>query len=307
MPKWNGKPAKLLTLVAPLLLWSHPAFAHHEAIFGPHSSSLFGAPLFVSAQLFTVRSGVAPKPNQESTGIVSFGWSPRNFPLSFAAVVPVSYATEGGGRAAVEDALLGVRYRYDLTGLQQRTGADGNFVTVVGGVEFPTGNAEHPAFRGPLDTVAAALLALERPPFSGIAYAYQRFNGHDSDGARAGNLTFAGLGLAYTPWDEPATERLFSLQLGAVWERTGAAVVPLNAPAGLAGGTAIMLQPTLVAGIGGHVLLFLTAGAPLAQQFADGEQTKLWRAGLGAVWLLGHEDAVPHEHGHDHGHDHGGL
>ena len=43
--------------LAALLGPTTPAFAHHEAIFGPQSAAVLSAPQFVSAQIFTPETG----------------------------------------------------------------------------------------------------------------------------------------------------------------------------------------------------------------------------------------------------------
>ena len=252
-----------------------PAPAHHEAIFGPQSSLVMSAPAFVSAQLFSRRLSDA---RQESTLVLSGSWTPlREVPLSFTAIAPFSLIDGGGLPAASgpEDAIVGARYRFDLSGLQGATGKDGNFLLGMGALERPTGSMDHPAFDGPLGSLAAALWSGEVGSFSAIAYGFYRHPGGSSD-ARP-NTLFLGGGVAWTPFDDPATERLFSVQLGYSHERSFSSSV----------GTAEVLHPTLVFGPGGRVLAFAVVSIPVAHTGKIGEQDR-WRAGGGAVFLFGH-------------------
>jgi hypothetical protein len=66
------------------VLAAGPAFAHHEAIFGPQSSLVLSSPAFVSLQTFSRTTLYGT----ETTGLVSAGVTPFNFPLSFTAIVP---------------------------------------------------------------------------------------------------------------------------------------------------------------------------------------------------------------------------
>jgi hypothetical protein len=53
-----------------------PSFAHHEAIFGPQSSLVLSAPAYVSIQAFTRRLGTEHNHLQETTALLSVGFSP---------------------------------------------------------------------------------------------------------------------------------------------------------------------------------------------------------------------------------------
>ena len=64
----------------------------------------------------------------------------------------------------------------------------------------------------------AATAGIERGPLSWNGYGFYRGHGRDPAGARAGHNLFLGGGMAYTPFDDPARERLFSLQLGVSYE-----------------------------------------------------------------------------------------
>ena len=164
-----------------------PARAHHEAIFGPQSSLVLSAPSYASVQTFSRQLGTAGARTQESTMLLSAGVTPvRSVPLSFSLALPMSSIDTLDGDAAsrrgLEDAILGVRYRLDLTGLQERFGKDGNYVMGMAAVEVPTGSVDHAAFRGPLDGMVAATAGIERGPLSWNGYGFYRAHGRDSAG-----------------------------------------------------------------------------------------------------------------------------
>lgn len=251
-----------------------PALAHHEAIFGPQSSLVMSAPAFLSGQVFSRRLESA---QQETTFVLSGSLTPiHEVPLSFTLIAPFSVIDGAGqpARAGLEDVIAGARYRYDLSSLQAATGKEGNFLLGMGALELPTGSMDHPSFEGSVGSLAAALWSGETGPFSAIAYAFYRHPGDSSD-ARP-NTLFLGGGFAWTPYDDPVSERLFSLQLGYSHERSFADSVA----------TAHVLHPTLVFGPGGHVLGFAVVSIPLTHSGTIGEQDQ-WRVGAGAVLLFG--------------------
>lgn len=268
-------------------LWPQLASAHHEAIFGPQSSLFLSAPAYASMQMFSRRLGDRER-TQETTGLVSGGISPwSHVPLSFTVIVPASVIVAPGGETTtgVEDAIVGTRYRYDLKALQDRLGGEGNFLMAMAAVEVPTGNVDHRAFRGPLDYMGAALGSVERPPFSGLAYLFYRRNATVDD-RRTGDHLLVGGGGAYTPWDDPKTERLVSFQLGLSYEtyfRSTVAGVPQDD-----GGRALLVHPTVVWGPGHRVLIFGLVTLPIAQTYRDEEQEERWRVGAGAMYLFGY-------------------
>ncbi len=83
----------------------------------------------------------------------------------------------------------------------------------VGGLEMPTGTIDHPFGQGAFGEIAAGLFSVEKRPIAAIAYVYYHHRGVH-DGLRDSGNTFAGGGLAYTPIDDDATGKLFSMQLG---------------------------------------------------------------------------------------------
>ena len=277
---------RIAIVVLAVSLSPRAASAHHEAIFGPQSSLFLSAPAYVSTQVFSRRLGDSER-TQESTGLVSAGISPfSRVPISFTVIVPASViVAPAQTTVGVEDAIVGARYRYDLKALQERFGAEGNFLMAMAAVEVPTGNVDHRAFRGPLDYMGAALGSVERPPFSWLAYAFYRRNGLVDDRRTGDHLLVVG-GGAYTPWDDPKTERLVSFQLGLSYEtyfRSTVAGVPQTD-----GGRAFLVHPTVVWGPGHRVLLFALMTLPIAQSYRDEAQEERWRVGAGAMFLFGH-------------------
>ena len=188
-------------------------------------------------------------------------------------------------RRGLEDAIVGVRYRFDLTGLQQRFGKDGNYLMGMAAVEVPTGSVDHATFRGPLDGMLAATAGIERGPFSWNSYAFYRRHGTDSAGARAGDNLFLGGGMAYTPFDDPARERLVSLQLGLSYE-IYARSTENGAPVPDSGGRGLYVHPTVVWGPGGRILLFATTSLPAFEDYRNTADNNRWRVGLGIIFLF---------------------
>jgi hypothetical protein len=280
--------ALAISTVAVVALAAAPARAHHEAIFGPHSSLMLSAPSFASLQTFSRQLGTADARTQESTLVLSIGLTPfRSVPLSFSATLPASSIDTlngaGGSQRGLEDAIIGARYRWDLTGLQQRFGKDGNYVLAMGAVELPTGSVDHPAFSGPLDGMTALVAGIERGPLSWNGYGLYRRHGTDAAGARAGDNLFLGGGMAYTPFDDPVREKLISLQLGVSYEiyardtEAGAAVAA-------SGGRGLYVHPTVVWGPGGRILVFAMTSLPVVETYRDAADNNRWRVGAGVVF-----------------------
>jgi hypothetical protein len=231
-----------------LLAAAPAARAHHEAIFGPQSSLVLSAPAFVSLQSFA-RSGAG---GEESTWLLSAGFTPSSrLPLSLTLIASASLVSAPAepDRAGLEDIVAGARWRQDL--------GEGSYLLGMAAIELPTGSMDHRPLRGPVDGMAALLAGVERGPFSAIGYVFHRRHGRDAAGARAGDLTFAGAGAAYTPWDsdDPAS-----------------------------GGSGLYLHPTLVWGPGGRTLLFAMVTAPQLQDGVDRDDV---RAGAGIIHLSG--------------------
>ena len=270
-----------------VVLAAAPARAHHEAIFGPHSSMMLSAPSFASLQTFSRQLGTAGARTQESTMVLSLGVSPlRSVPLSFSATLPASSIDTldgaGGSRRGLEDAIVGARYRWDLRGLQQRFGKDGNYVLAMAAVELPTGSVDHPAFSGPLDGMTALAAGIERGPLSWNGYGLYRRHGSDA-GSRAGDNWFLGGGIAYTPFDDPVREKLISLQLGLSYE-IYARDTEAGALVAASGGSGLYAHPTVVWGPGGRVLVFAMTSLPVLESYRDAADNNRWRVGAGVVF-----------------------
>jgi hypothetical protein len=280
----------IVVLVLSTAALAAPARAHHEAIFGPQSALVLSAPTYASLQTFSRQLGTAGARTQETTMLLSVGVTPfRSLPLSISAALPASSidTLDGGpaSRRGLEDAIIGLRYRLDLTGLQERFGKDGNYLMGMAAVELPTGSVDHAAFRGPLDGMGAAIAGIERGAFSYNGYAFYRRHGVESGGTRAGDNLFLGGGTAWTPFDDPVHERLISFQLGLSYE-----IYARHTEAGAAvpdsGGSGLYLHPTVVWGPGGHILVFASTSLPAYEDYRNTADNNRWRAGAGVIFLF---------------------
>jgi hypothetical protein len=217
LPKNLGR----ISLVTGLVLQPALANAHHEAIFGPQSSLILSADKFVSFQVFGRELGTDRSRTHETTTLMSAGVrvSTRH-PLTFTAILPYSWISEPGQArtSGVEDVVLGLRYRHDLKGLQQKWDREGNFLMGMGAFELNNGTIDHRAWAGPLDSMGAVLGSLERGKWSAIGYTVARFNVEDSEGDKDGDSLFGGGGLAYTPNESFQSGRLLSYQAGWSFE-----------------------------------------------------------------------------------------
>ena len=160
------------------LLSSAPAYAHHEAMFGPQSSAVLSPGIFLSALVFDKETGKADKERRETTTVYSVGFKPlKKQPLSMAFVLPVTYAggaadpnAPGAGTRGFEDMLVSARYRIDTPGVAHALGLEQSYVMGVGGVELPTGTFDHQFGKGALGEIAAGLFSLEKKPGPCRAY-----------------------------------------------------------------------------------------------------------------------------------------
>jgi hypothetical protein len=264
--------------------------AHHEAIFGPQSGLMLSSNAYVSTQIFSRRLGT-PR-GQDFTGVVAGGISPfHGIPLSFSGLLPVSYSpahshgpTEADTHFGLEDAVLGLRYRFDLTALQESFGREGNFVLGMAGLDLPTGTLDHPAFKGPLDYLGAGLGSLESGAFSGLGYAFLRHNGIDGSRSKEGNVLLIGTGVAWTPIDNE--DNLLSLQLGGSYERYFRHI-DLGVEMSGTGGEAFLLHPTVIWSPWHHGLVFAMVSVPL-KDGRPASESEAFRAGLGLIHSFGH-------------------
>ena len=211
-------PRGLDRLVLAVIFWAGamsaaPAYAHHEALFGPQSSAALSPTLFLSAQIFDTQRGKGDEKTHSTTTVFSGGVKPSRMPVSLSFVVPFSVETEVGGatRRGVEDSLFSAKYQRDTNRLSEALHLEQSFFMAVGGLELPTGNLDHPFGHGRPGTIAAVLMSLEKRPLALIAYAYAHRAG-EYEGNRASGNVFAGGGVAFTPIDDEEHGKLFSLQ-----------------------------------------------------------------------------------------------
>ena len=277
----------LFILVAVAALFATPAFAHHEAIFGPQSSAVLSAGRFVSAQVFTRDTGPDSNRRRQTTTVFSGGLQPFKRPLSLAVVVPVSFVggtPTASGRTGIEDLLISARYRVEPTGFTNALGLDESSFMGVGGVELPTGTIDHQFGRGAVGAIAAGLMSLERRPFSVIGYGYYHYTG-DYKGTRESGNVFVGTGGAWTPIDNLQTGRLVSVQLGLSHERTFAqrqnGVALANS-----GGSGIFAHQGVVLGLNQHTQVFVLLSVPLQQDWRAPEERQRFRLGAGTILIF---------------------
>jgi hypothetical protein len=252
------------------------ARAHHEAIFGPLSATMVSADRYVTAQLFTRRAGPDDDREQETTTVLSAGFSPFEKPLSFAVILPVSIVSHGGTRTGLENVVIGARYRIDFPGAL----SGDNFVMALGGIELPTGTIDHRFGRGAPAGIAGGLISTERRPFSMIGYTFRREPGTYGTIRESGNL-FVGAGLAWTPIDDPAG-RLVSFQIGLSHE-TQFREREDDVPVAESGKSGVFAHPTLLYGISQRMMMFGTLTVPVRQQWRSPEDREAFRVGAGVI------------------------
>jgi hypothetical protein len=264
---------------------STPLLAHHEAIFGPQSAMVLTAETYLTAQMFTRKTGLEGQRVQETTTVLSTGFSPFKRPVSVALIVPFSFLSSAGStRVGLEDAILGVRYRADLPAVTRALSAKESFVMGVGGVELPTGTLDHRFGRDAVGGIAAMLGSVEVGEFSVIGYGFYRRQGTYDRARESANL-FVGAGGAWTPIDDPSG-RILSLQLGVSREsmsreeEDGAA---LHA----SGGSGVFAHPTVLWGPAQKLLFFVQGTIPVQQNWRDASQQERFRMGAGIILAVG--------------------
>ena len=154
----NNQMRMWFILGALMAAFTRPAFAHHEAIFGPQSSAVLSASRFASAQVFTRDTGRDPDRRRQTTTVFSGGLQPFKRPLSVAVVVPVSFigSTPGvSSRTGVEDVLISARYRVESERFTNALNLDESYFMAVGGLELPTGTVDHEFGRGAVGAISA--------------------------------------------------------------------------------------------------------------------------------------------------------
>jgi len=271
-----------------------PASAHHEAMFGPQSSAVLSPGIFLSAQVFDKEEGEGDQERRETTTVYSLGFKPmKSQPLSMAFVVPMTFAggvpdpsSPGSKPHGFEDMLISARYRIDAPGVAKAFGVEQSYVMTVGGVELPTGTIDHPFGKGALGEIAAGLFSLEKKPFAAITYVYYHHRGI-YDGVRDSGNTFAGGGIAYTPIDDEARGKLFSLQLGMSYERTFQSE-DNGLPVSDSGASGVFMHPGLVFDVTPTVQAFTLVSLPLTQQYNSIVDRQRFRFGTGIIWILRH-------------------
>jgi hypothetical protein len=286
---------KYVLLVLSLsIVTSAPAFAHHEAMFGPQSSAVLSPGIFLSALVFDKETGKDDLKRRETTTVYSVGFKPaKKQPLSMAFVIPVTFAggaadpnAPGAGTRGFEDMLISARYRVDAPGAAKALGFEQSYVMGVGGVELPTGTFDHEFGKGALGAIAAALFSLEKKPFATITYVYYHHRGV-YEGLRDSGNTFAGAGLAYTPIDDEERGKLFSMQLGISYERMFQSQEHgLTVPD--SGASGVFIHPGVVFDIGQNVQAFGLVSLPLTQQYNSLVDRQRFRLGTGIIWILKH-------------------
>ena len=271
-----------------------PAFAHHEAMFGPQSSAVLSPGIFLSALVFDKETGKDNLKRRETTTVYSVGFKPvKTQPLSMAFVLPVTFAggapdpnSPGAATRGFEDMLVSARYRVDTPGVGQALGFESSYVMGVGGVELPTGTFDHPFGKGAFGAIAAGLFSLEKKPFATIAYVYYHHRGV-YEGVRDSGNTFAGGGIAYTPIDDEEHGKLFSMQLGLSYERmfqsqeNGLTVAD-------SGASGVFIHPGVVFDISSTVQCFGLVSLPLTQTYNSIVDRQRFRVGTGIIWILKH-------------------
>src|SRR5215471_5572826 len=242
-------------ITAAILFVPVAAVAHHEAMFGPQSSSVLSPGFFLSAQIFDRENGLNGVKHRETTTVFSAGLRPfKTSPLSLAFVAPITRESFSGlpTTTRFEDPLISARYRFNAPGIANALGVQESYVMAVGGVEVPLGDKDHPSGHGPVGEIAAGLFSIEKRPIAGIAYAYYHHTGQYDNGTRQSGNMFTGTGIAYTPIDNDAEGRLFSLQLGMSYERTFA-VEELGRPLPDSGSSGVFLHPGIVFSTNPHL------------------------------------------------------
>jgi len=284
----------VLILCCMIFVMPAPARAHHEAMFGPQSSAVLSPGIFLSAQIFDKEEGKDDQKRRETTTVYSVGFTPtEKQPLSIAFVLPVTFAsgipdpsTPGSKNQGFEDALLSARYRLNATKLASSLGLDQSYVMGVGGIEVPTGTIDHPFGDGAFGEIAAGLFSVEKRPLAAIAYVYYHHRGEYNGLRDSGNM-FAGGGLAYTPIDDEARGKLFSLQLGVSYERTFASEVD-GVPQADSGSSGVFIHPGIVFSTTGNLQFFGLVSLPLTQQWNSIVDRQRFRLGTGIIWILKH-------------------
>lgn len=259
---------KKLALFLLCLCWTPSAFAHHEAIFGPQSTTLISSRRFFSTQYYYLRKSRAPAPRERShVGVLTAGTSlGKRWSLSLTLPLEGERNNLGEGAAGVQDVVVGIRYvpysRQD------------DSLMVVLTLEPPTGNLEHDAF----GVGGGLLYRREWGHWSAVTYGLARTENSFDVGERRGDRLFLGGGVAYEHHNLP-----FSPQLGFSWEQTGRRKEVSAAIAG-SNTAAFLLHPTLIRSFKNESLqVFLVVSVPVAQASGN-EGWQGFRVATGFLW-----------------------
>jgi len=100
-------------------------------------------------------------------------------------------------------------------------------------------------------------------------------------------VTFASGVAAYTPIDDEAKGKLFSLQLGVSEERTFASEEN-GLPLADSGASGLFMHPGIVFSVSPSVQFFGLVSLPLTQQYSSIVDRQRFRLGTGIIWILKH-------------------
>jgi len=258
-----------LHLAIVVLILPAPLDAHHEAIFGPQSTTLVSHRRFVSTQYYFINEGRAPAARQHSHVPVLTVSTALGDRWSVSASLPVEAERGGHERVTgVHDPVIGFRYFPEA-------GPNRVFITALT-IEPPASNLEHRA----LGTGAGVVYGAERGHWSGIVYGLGRTEFSFDEGEKRGNRLFLGGGLAYETEPLP-----FSPQIGLSWERV-ARRREHDAIEEESNTSVLMIHPTLVKTFRQERLqAFLVLSLP-AGQWSGHEGWQRFRVAAGLLWTF---------------------
>lgn len=245
-----------------------PAWAHHEAIFGPQSATMISHRRFVAAQYYLTNEGTPPAAESRShIGVLTLGL-PIGQDWSFSATLPMeSERAEGEQReTGTQDLVFGLRRLFRLS--------SGDRVIGLFTFEPPTtGTLEHRA----LGFGGGGLYTHEWEHWSVVAYTLGRTEHSLKEGARRGNRLFVGSGLGYEHQRLPFAPQLgLSLELTGREREDGALVEESHSKA-------LFLHPTVVRDISHSAQAFFVFSVPVAQ-WSGHEGWQRWRFATGVIW-----------------------
>jgi hypothetical protein len=157
----------------------------------------------------------------------------------------------------------------------------GNFGLLSAAVEPPTGNKDYQPFKGPFYFIGAGMLGFERGAFSAVLLGYYRLNTLDSTASKKGDNFLVGLGLAYTPLDEPNAMISFQLGLGDEYHFRD---VANGETVTASGGSELLVSPTIVGSPLRHLRIFALVSLPAGQSYRDDARVDRWRLGAGLIY-----------------------